>query len=97
MSAGVLLAAADDDVINSCDVSKWCLPPMAVLVVVGTFSFVASVLCGLPSSDVTFDNDFFAPSEILPDCTKSLLLAKFCAGVCSLRCIVDFFYSICII
>ena len=49
-----------------------------MLLVVDTFSFVASVLCGLPSSDVTFDNDFFAPLEILLDCTKSLLLAKFC-------------------
>ena len=61
-----------------------------MLLVVDAFPIVASVLYGLPSSDVTFDNDIFVPSEILPDCTKSLLLAKFCAGVCSLCEIVVF-------
>ena len=61
-----------------------------MLLVVDSFSIIVSVLCGLPSNDVTFDNDIFAPSEFLPDCAKSLLLAKFCAGVCSLCEIVVF-------
>ena len=67
-----------------------------MLLVVDMFSFVASVLCGLPSSDVTFDNDLFVLSEILLDCTKSLLLVKFCAGVCSLCEIVVFLSFVCI-
>ena len=37
-------AEADDDVANSCNMSIWCLPPMATLLVVDSFSLIASML-----------------------------------------------------
>ena len=36
---------------------------------------------------------FFGGLEILPDCTKSFCSVEFCAGVCSLRKIVEIFGS----
>ena len=64
-----------------------------VLLVVDAFPIVASVLHGLPSSDVALNTDIFVPLKNLLDFAKSLPLAKFCAGVCSLREIVEVFGS----